>query len=70
MKQLLTAAVLLASLAAVTAGQSGAAAGTIAFIGVHVLPMDKEVVLRDQTVIVRDGRIQQVGPAGKVQVPA
>jgi imidazolonepropionase-like amidohydrolase len=40
------------------------------FVGAHVIPMDKETVARDQTVIVRDGRIDWVGPMGKAQIPA
>ena len=41
-----------------------------AFIGVNVLPMDKEAVLADQTVIVSDGKIASIAPAAKAQVPA
>jgi imidazolonepropionase-like amidohydrolase len=41
-----------------------------AFVGVSVLPMDKEAVLRDQTVVVRDGKVASIGPEGKTQVPA
>ena len=44
-------------------------AQTIAFTNVNVIPMDKERVLMDQTVIVKDGMIVQVGDAGKVKVP-
>lgn len=40
-----------------------------AFIGVHVIPMDEERILRDQTVIVEDGRIAKVGPADKTVPP-
>ena len=40
-----------------------------AFVGVAVLPMDKETVLQNQTVIVRDQKIASVGPAGAVPVP-
>ena len=39
------------------AGQS------VAFVGVNVIPMDRERVLRDQTVIVRDGLIAEIGDA-------
>jgi hypothetical protein len=38
-----------------------------AFVRVHVVPMDREQVLRDQTVIVEDGRIVAIGPS--VPVP-
>lgn len=43
--------------------------GTVAFIGVNVVPMDRERVIENQTVLVRDGRIVEVGPAAEVQVP-
>jgi imidazolonepropionase-like amidohydrolase len=41
-----------------------------AFIGVNVLPMDTDGVLADQTVVVADGKIASIAPAGKAQVPA
>jgi hypothetical protein len=41
-----------------------------AFVGVSALPMDKEAVLADQTVIVREGKIVSIGPAAKTQIPA
>lgn len=49
-----------------------AAAGeeAIAFVNVNVVPMDRERVLEGQTVIVRGGRIAEIGPAASVQVPA
>ena len=52
----------------------GAAAQTspsqaVAFVGVNVVPMDRERVLENQTVLVRGGRIAEVGPASKVKVP-
>ncbi|MEM7729239.1 MAG: amidohydrolase family protein [Pseudomonadota bacterium] len=40
-----------------------------AFIGVDVLPMDREIVLKDQTVIVRDDRIDAIGPASDIAIP-
>ena len=42
---------------------------TVAFVHVTVVPMDREQVLPDQTVVVVDGRIAALGPAAKVQVP-
>lgn len=45
-------------------------AQTTAFVGVNVIPMDRERVLRNQTVIVRDGRIADIGDAKRVKVPA
>lgn len=43
---------------------------TTAFVDVTVLPMDSERTLARQTVIVRDGRIAEVGPVASVQVPS
>ncbi len=40
-----------------------------AFIGVHVVPMDRERVLRNHTVVVRDGNIVALGPAASTPVP-
>jgi len=42
----------------------------LAFVGVHVLPMTEERVLRDQTVLVEGDRIARVGPVAEVQLPA
>lgn len=39
-------------------------------VGVNVVPMDSETVLRDHTVLVRDGRIANVSPRGEVDLPA
>ncbi len=41
----------------------------MAFTNVHVVPMDSERVVEDQTVIVRGDRIEAMGPAGEVAVP-
>src|SRR5689334_8524715 len=41
----------------------------IAFVNVNVVPFDRERILEGQTVIVRDGRIAQIGPANNVKVP-
>ena len=41
----------------------------LAFIGVNVVPMDREGLLNNQTVVIRDGRISAVGPAGNTKVP-
>lgn len=47
----------------------GAPAGVTAFIDVGVIPMDRERLLADQTVLIRDGRIITLGPANRVRVP-
>ena len=42
---------------------------TIAFVGVSVIPMDKERVLKNQTVLVRSNRIAEIGDEAKIKVP-
>lgn len=42
----------------------------VAFIGVNVVPMDRETVLERHTVVVADGKILSVAPADAAQVPA
>ena len=42
----------------------------VAFVNVNVIPMDRERVLENQTVVVSGGRIAAVGPASTVEVPA
>jgi imidazolonepropionase-like amidohydrolase len=39
------------------------------FAGANVIPMDTERVLENHTVVVRGGRIEQVGPAAQLAVP-
>ena len=46
------------------------ATGTYAITNVAVVPMTSDTVIRDATVIVRDGRIAEVGPGRGVRVPA
>jgi len=41
----------------------------VAFVNVTVIPMSREGSVAGQTVVVRDGRIAEVGPAGRVRVP-
>ena len=43
---------------------------TYAFRGVHVIPMDTETILQDQTVVVSGGRITAIGAADSVTVPS
>lgn len=40
-----------------------------AFVNVNVVPMDAERVLNGQTVVVRDGRIVEIGAAEQVKIP-
>ena len=41
-----------------------------AFVGVTVIPMDRERSVPNQTVVVRGDRIVEIGPASRVKVPA
>ena len=50
--------------------RSALARGTTALTNVHVVPMSRETVIRDATVLVRDGRIAALGPSATVQIPA
>ena len=62
-----------AGLAAMLCGAAmlrpAAQAPALAFVGVTVIPMDKDGVVADQTVVVRDGRIESVTPSAKAQLP-
>src|SRR5262245_22951212 len=42
----------------------------VAFVNVNVAPMDRELVIADQTVVVKDGKIVEMGAADKVKAPA
>ncbi len=72
LRALLAGAVLLpAGLPAIAASQQA----PVVFTGVSVIPMDRETVLRDQTVIVEGGRVTHVGarraaPAGATTIDA
>jgi hypothetical protein len=47
-------------------GESGEA---FAFVDVNVVPMDRERVLENQTVVVVDGRIEVIGDAASIEIP-
>ena len=42
---------------------------SVAFVDVTVLPMNRDVALTHQTVLVTDGRVRALGPAKRVKVP-
>jgi imidazolonepropionase-like amidohydrolase len=50
--------------------KTGGDPNTFAFVGVSLAPMDRERIVENQTVIVRSGRIVEIGPTGKTKVPA
>lgn len=61
---------LLFSLAgSLAARTSTATSGTVAFVNVSVIPMDKERLLQKQTVIVRKGTIVEIGDARRIKIP-
>ena len=66
----LTRISLLGIVAASACAAPEAAPGPIAFTNVSVLPMDREGVLENQTVVVLDGLITEVEAAGNVRMGA
>src|SRR5689334_12343294 len=50
--------------------QPAGAPQTVAIVGATVLPMEGPDRLTDQTVVIRGDRIEQVGPRGRIKVPA
>jgi dihydroorotase-like cyclic amidohydrolase len=42
----------------------------VAFVNVTVVPMDRGELLPGQTVVIRDGRVAEIGRASSVKVPA
>jgi imidazolonepropionase-like amidohydrolase len=60
---------LLAVLLVATCG-GGREVGTTVFTHVNVVPMTSETVVGDQTVLIRDGRIEAIGTAEAVPIPA
>ncbi|HYI10269.1 MAG TPA: amidohydrolase family protein [Thermoanaerobaculia bacterium] len=42
---------------------------TTAFVGVNVVPMDGRAPMAGQTVVVREGRVSELGPVAEVQMP-
>ncbi|HEY0673636.1 MAG TPA: amidohydrolase family protein [Longimicrobiales bacterium] len=71
-KTLSTPLLLLAAagtIASAARAQTPATPQVVAFLHANVVPMDRERVLRDQTVVVSNGQIIAVGPGASVKVP-
>lgn len=68
MRTLHVAGALLA--AGIAAAVPSAQQTAVVFERVNVIPMDRERVLADQTVVTSGGRIAAIGPAAQVMVPA
>jgi imidazolonepropionase-like amidohydrolase len=65
-----TSALFLATIAClVTATAARGAPSALAIVDVNVVPMDSNLVMPHQYVVVRGDRIESVGPASKVAVP-
>jgi imidazolonepropionase-like amidohydrolase len=60
-------AILVAVDSGVAADMSGA--DITAFVHVTVVPMDRERVLKNWTVVVADGRIRDLGPSSAIKIP-
>jgi predicted amidohydrolase len=54
---------------AATATPQPTPSAVVAFANVSVLPMDRDTVLGGQTVVVRDGKIAEMGAASSIRVP-
>ena len=67
--RLTTLALLVTAAAAALAARQPGTNAAVAFTHVNVVPMDRERVLRDWTVVVRDGNIFASGPSRDVGVP-
>ena len=60
----------LARFADATDSQSPEKQAVIAFVHVNVIPMDRERVLADQTVVIEGDRIKQIGPSKSIKLQA
>jgi hypothetical protein len=60
---------LLIFFAAIGVGCSADTPAPYAFVNVNVLPMDSEIVLKSQTVIVEEGIISRIGSSDEIQLP-
>jgi len=51
-------------------GEKEVTGDIIALTNVNVIPMDQERVMSDQTVIIREGRISEIGPSASIKIPS
>jgi imidazolonepropionase-like amidohydrolase len=61
-------AILMGVLALAPLALAQSSSAPIAFVGVNVIPMDRETVLTNHTVVIREGRIAELGPAARIQL--
>ena len=69
-RRILVASVLAAVVWVGLATRPAAQSAATAFVGVTVIPMDKDTVLADQAVLVRGGTIASIAPAANAKIPA
>ncbi len=69
MRKRISLLVLLVFAFSCSAGAQSQKPQPVAFINVNVVPMDRERIIENQTVIIRDGRIAEIGPSTKVKIP-
>lgn len=56
-------------LAAQTSNSDPVVLRDVAFVGVQLIPMDRDRVLEDQSVLIRNGRIAEFGPRVEITIP-
>lgn len=66
----LVIALALAAGAAASAEQTGAASGVKAFVGARIVDGTGRAPIEQGTILVRDGRIEAIGPSSAVRVPS
>lgn len=66
---ILCAALVILTVAGTSAAAESAPGSITAFVHVAVVPMDRERVLEDWTVVVADGRIRELGPSSALSIP-
>jgi imidazolonepropionase-like amidohydrolase len=59
----------LALLALAAGAHAAAPPAPVAFTDVHLVPMDRERILENVTVLIRDGRVTQIGETGYIDIP-
>jgi imidazolonepropionase-like amidohydrolase len=67
---LISLVVAVSACASTTKSYSPTPSDVTAFIGVNVVPMTDDQVLTDQTVVIRAGIIEAIGPRSEVAIPA
>ena len=69
MKQAIVLFLILTLTASALAQTKTNSSGTVAFVDVNVIPMDRERVLAHQTVVVRNGVIAEIGDTKRIKIP-